>query len=820
MADNANTVYRDFVTDGVPSSGKNRPKKADIRRLLTGYEAIINAFVSNGGLIYSSKAALDADLAHGANSMAWVIGDATVGNNGVYRKNGASGAGSWTRVADLPFSFIIASDVGAGTPNAIQATTSIPVSGSALVWTNIFEANTASPVTISFNGGAALTIKTNTGNNVATGGLVAGMIVLGIVSGSTFRLLSDQVSAAIVAQAEAAAAAAVAAANSINQRIYSSVSLAAADTISSIVKRVRTQFYNPNYAVPATLVGGANYRRISFASLTGFPAAAFFRSLDRFMPDGATDNTNGGYWVIDEVIYNPEMFGAVQDFNGTTGTNAATALNAMIATAKLLVVPMKLRAGKGYYSASGLTATNMSFTMTGDGFGTSSVVFNNVGDGLVITQDDYKHPTSLEGFSLVTIRQEPGTALNISYSKSDSITNRNMARCLLKDIECRGHDVNASGWLRGIELNNVHRPEVIRPKITGRKNLLATGPSIYSNMVDGIKIFGDPTPTMSSVPSEQLIDAPKIDHSINAISSNGEVEGLKIRDPEIIAAGIGVYASYSTTRPFVSVRGGHIYAFTNAISFQNAPQSVVDGILVYKPTDANADTNSIFLNNCDDSRIVHMELQNQSASAGAGGQFNGIVIQNSKRCVVRDIKHVNPSKTVILSGTTDDTVVDDLLTFGVFPGATVQEYDDSSSGTNNRYTRGNKQIANVTNPALVNLADTTPAAVAQTVTLTVNKGERYLVTGNIAATKGGTGGQFLTQLSRILGGGAAASWGATGGTTTVRNDYAASASIGQSAAGILNITASGTVVIQLVATVTGSVATVAANASQLSVVAL
>ncbi|UTG96510.1 hypothetical protein KEM44_23175 [Sinorhizobium meliloti] len=201
----AATVFRDYETDGVPASGSHKVKKSDVRQLLGEYENIINAFLSTGGLIFSSKSALDANLAHAANSMAWVIGDATVANNGIYRKIGASGVGSWTRMADLPFSFIIASDVGAGTPNAIQATTSIPVSSSALIWMNIFEANTASPVTVSFNGGSALTIKTNSGNDVTAGGLTAGMIVMGIVSGSTFRLVSDQASAAIVAAAEAAA---------------------------------------------------------------------------------------------------------------------------------------------------------------------------------------------------------------------------------------------------------------------------------------------------------------------------------------------------------------------------------------------------------------------------------------------------------------------------------------------------------------------------------------------------------------------------------------------------------------------------------------
>nr|WP_234891281.1 hypothetical protein [Sinorhizobium meliloti] len=189
-----------------------QPSKPEIRLLLAQYEAAIDAHSSGAGSIAkSTRALLFADLAHAADVTAWVYADSTVAYNGIYRKSGASGAGSWSLILPLPFSFIVASDTGAGTPNAIQATTSIPVSSSALVWMNIFEANTASPVTVSFNGGSALTIKTNSGNDVAPGGLTAGMIVMGIVSGSTFRLVSDQASAAIVAAAEAAQAAAEAA---------------------------------------------------------------------------------------------------------------------------------------------------------------------------------------------------------------------------------------------------------------------------------------------------------------------------------------------------------------------------------------------------------------------------------------------------------------------------------------------------------------------------------------------------------------------------------------------------------------------------------
>ncbi|TRC78503.1 SGNH/GDSL hydrolase family protein [Mesorhizobium sp. WSM4310] len=208
-----------IMADG-PSSNPAQPIKAQMRAWGTWVEDIITAFLSNGGLIYDTRTHLDADLLHDSNSIAWVLGDATVANNGIYRKIGASGTGSWTRVADLPYSFIMASDAGAGSPNAIVATSSIPVpaaDGGALIVFSVFEANTALPVTVAFNGGTPLTIKTSSGANVVAGGLVAGMVIAGYKSGATFRLLTDQVSAAIQAAAEAAATRAELAAASVDK---------------------------------------------------------------------------------------------------------------------------------------------------------------------------------------------------------------------------------------------------------------------------------------------------------------------------------------------------------------------------------------------------------------------------------------------------------------------------------------------------------------------------------------------------------------------------------------------------------------------------
>ncbi|AHG47898.1 hypothetical protein RLEG12_18660 [Rhizobium leguminosarum bv. trifolii CB782] len=206
MPDTAANIWGDFVTTGIPSSGKKKPKKSEIRAWGAWIESLLNAIGVNSGAVYTTRALLFANLQPADNSMAWVISDPTSAYNGIYQKLGAVNSGSWTRVGDLPYSFIVASDVGAGTPNAIQATTTIPISESALVWFPVFEANTSSPVTVSFNGETALTIKTNGGNDPVAGGLAAGCVVMGIKAGSTFRLLSDQASSAIQAAAAASAA--------------------------------------------------------------------------------------------------------------------------------------------------------------------------------------------------------------------------------------------------------------------------------------------------------------------------------------------------------------------------------------------------------------------------------------------------------------------------------------------------------------------------------------------------------------------------------------------------------------------------------------
>ncbi|MGO7779493.1 hypothetical protein ACC717_05095 [Rhizobium ruizarguesonis] len=195
-----------------PATSPYEPAKSDIREWGTWLEGYISAFVGTGGRIYQTKTALDADLTQVASTLAWVMEDPTTANNGVYRKVGGVGTGSWVRAGDLPFSFVKLVDVGAGTANAIQVTSAIPTSSSVLRIANVFETNTGN-VTLSENGGTAEPLLTNSGNQISAGGLLANMMITYIDNGTSFRLINDQVSAAIVAAAEGFATAAAASAS-------------------------------------------------------------------------------------------------------------------------------------------------------------------------------------------------------------------------------------------------------------------------------------------------------------------------------------------------------------------------------------------------------------------------------------------------------------------------------------------------------------------------------------------------------------------------------------------------------------------------------
>lgn len=205
MVEKADQIFRDFVTDGVPASGKHKPKKSEIRAWGRWIEDNIEAGYTNGGLIYDTKSNLDSDLAHDANASAWVVADGA--NNGIYRKIGASGTGSWTKIAELPYSVVYAQNAGTGTADAVEATSSVPISTSphAQLISVPFTATNTAAMTLSINGETPRPLVTNVGAAIPAGYVQAGMAALVQIDGNgNYRLFSYGDASAIQAAAEAA----------------------------------------------------------------------------------------------------------------------------------------------------------------------------------------------------------------------------------------------------------------------------------------------------------------------------------------------------------------------------------------------------------------------------------------------------------------------------------------------------------------------------------------------------------------------------------------------------------------------------------------
>lgn len=99
--------FRDYVTDGVPGTGEYEPNKAGLRDGFSLLDVQLSniALAGFADITKDTRAHLNADLAHAADTVAFVYGDADPDNNEYYLKTGGPGAGAWTRLDILHDSF-------------------------------------------------------------------------------------------------------------------------------------------------------------------------------------------------------------------------------------------------------------------------------------------------------------------------------------------------------------------------------------------------------------------------------------------------------------------------------------------------------------------------------------------------------------------------------------------------------------------------------------------------------------------------------------------------------------------------------------------
>lgn len=64
---------------GLPVSETHQPNPHEIINLFDDLQGKVDAALGNGGLVYSLRSTLYADLDHGDHASAWVVGDPTTG---------------------------------------------------------------------------------------------------------------------------------------------------------------------------------------------------------------------------------------------------------------------------------------------------------------------------------------------------------------------------------------------------------------------------------------------------------------------------------------------------------------------------------------------------------------------------------------------------------------------------------------------------------------------------------------------------------------------------------------------------------------------
>lgn len=312
MADLARNIWADG-----PAASPIQPPKVEIRKWGTRVEGWIDALATNSAAARATKALLDADLSSVADSLRWVLEDPTPANNGIYRKIGGPGTGSWKRVADLPYNVIYAQNSGGGTANAIIATATVPIGVAAysqLISLPFTAANTDA-MTLKINDDER-PLVTNTGEPIPAGYVQPKMSALvQIDSDGNYRMFSYGDAAAIQAAAEAAQAAA-------------EVAQAEAEAAAAAIATA------PQWAFPskAALALFSPPVAPDFVTFAGYAAAgdgggAIYKKVSSEPSHaGKVQDGNDQWYELAEANPNPLMFGAA----GDGSTDDTTALSNML----------------------------------------------------------------------------------------------------------------------------------------------------------------------------------------------------------------------------------------------------------------------------------------------------------------------------------------------------------------------------------------------------------------------------------------------------------------------------------------------------------
>lgn len=184
------SVFRRFVLDGVSSSGKHKPSKAEIIQLLN----LLFGTSRGGWVVAGTKAELDGVTPANETDGGVVLDDPTASNNGYYQRD----ASAWVRERGFPDTF--ARVTLGGTANAQTGAVASYVNPADIeVFIAFVTTANTGPMTLSVGGETARDVV-NVAGNALSAGEWTGVVLFVLNGDGDYQLIIDAGAAAAAAQ--------------------------------------------------------------------------------------------------------------------------------------------------------------------------------------------------------------------------------------------------------------------------------------------------------------------------------------------------------------------------------------------------------------------------------------------------------------------------------------------------------------------------------------------------------------------------------------------------------------------------------------------
>ncbi|MGN7770771.1 hypothetical protein [Phyllobacterium sp. 22552] len=302
--------------------------------------------------------------------------------------------------------------------------------------------------------------------------------------------------------------------------------------------------------------------------------AIFFKADAIAASAGAWVALDGG-WALGQ--FDPLWFGAVPDWDGSTGTDNAAAFNAIYAMRTVLPL-MNIKIGAGAYRfASRLSwafTSGQHCTITGAGWDVTQLVWNIASGGIAISYegDVRQNGSSLKisDFAIIT-NQAPasaGTALQITNTPfAEGMTQPGPT---IQNVMARGYD-STFGWGKGFDFVDCCSTKV--------SNCWALGKASDYTMI-GFDVRGGALNRWS----DHTFEGCRAYWYDKAVRMANLGEGIVIDKGLFVAGRVGVFDAGEADRPLhLSVTNTHVNADTAGIqSFGGGAQALLSGNLIYE----------------------------------------------------------------------------------------------------------------------------------------------------------------------------------------------------------------------------------------------